>query len=203
MTLRTAAVAALMLCCLALAACGSQDEDGGRAAREGGDAPAAGESVKIYPDPAPGGKTAEKRSPETEAEPKAAAKPPAKGAMDTKASHQGTIRIGAERLYAAYGGNADEADKVYLGKRVAVTGEIWRVVVEARDSFGKLGVVRHPYVTFKSGSDFGTVQCFFEPEDADVLRGLRPGRTVTIIGECAGRKGFVQNVHVRASRLAL
>lgn len=97
-----------------------------------------------------------------------------------------TINVSAEQLYSSYTENTVNADNLYKGKYLSVTGTITDI--------GQDLVTKKPCVSLDSGSEYGLypVQCFF-PSSSDDLANLRDGETVTIVGKCSGYNiAFVQ-----------
>lgn len=83
------------------------------------------------------------------------------------------INVTAVKIVADFLANEDSANKVYLNKAIAITGE----VIEARkNQDGK------PTVTLKSGDSFSNIYCTLK-DDAGEIQG---GTTVTVKGICTG-----------------
>ena len=82
------------------------------------------------------------------------------------------INITAKQIVKNFQANEDSANKLYLNKALAITGE----VIEAKkNQDGK------PTVTLKSDDSFSNIYCTLKDEVA-----LQNGSTVTIKGICTG-----------------
>ena len=89
--------------------------------------------------------------------------------------------ISAEEFYKAYQSNEAEADKLYQGKIVIVTG-----TVGTTSTLGE-GMGR-PAVILVDAHQKPIVNCFgFANEDKDAISKLKPGQKVTIKGKCMGK----------------
>ena len=83
------------------------------------------------------------------------------------------ITITAKQIVQNFQANEDSANKIYLNKAIAITGE----VIEAKkNQDGK------PTVTLKSDDSFSNIYCTLK-DDAAVIPS---GKTVTIKGICTG-----------------
>ena len=104
-------------------------------------------------------------------------------AMDEKrAEREGpTITISAEDLYKAYQSNEAEADKLYQGKIVIVTGTVG--TTSAPDE----GMGR-PAIILVDAHQKPIVNCFgFATDEKDAIKKLKPGQKVTVKGKCMGK----------------
>ncbi|MFN0291335.1 OB-fold protein [Pedobacter helvus] len=85
------------------------------------------------------------------------------------------LKITAASLYSAYDTNEIDADNLYKGKKILVTGTINDIGVD---------VLGDGYITL-STAGYGDVQCIYsEKSDAS---GYRKGTKVTLIGVCKGK----------------
>lgn len=83
------------------------------------------------------------------------------------------INVTAVKIVADFLANEDSANKVYLNKAIAITGE----VIEAKkNQDGK------PTVTLKSNDSFSNIYCTLK-DDAGQIQG---GTTITVKGICTG-----------------
>jgi hypothetical protein len=83
------------------------------------------------------------------------------------------ISISAKDIVKNFQANEDSANKLYLNKAIAITGE----VIEAKkNQDGK------PTVTLKSDDSFSNIYCTLKDEVAPI----QSGATVTIKGICTG-----------------
>lgn len=83
------------------------------------------------------------------------------------------ISITAVQIVQDFTANEDSANKVYLNKAIAITGE----VIEAKkNQDGK------PTVTLKSNDSFSNIYCTLK-DDAGQIQG---GTTITVKGICTG-----------------
>lgn len=89
----------------------------------------------------------------------------------------------AEDLWKAYDENEVNADNIYKGNFVALTGTISNI---GTDAFSGA-----PCVSLESGDEFGLypIQCFFPKNgsETDAIAALADGDTVTIYGKCTGK----------------
>jgi hypothetical protein len=91
------------------------------------------------------------------------------------------IAVTAAKLIEAYDRNEREADELYLGKHLKVTG----VVAGMRRHYD--GRVQ---MDLKESSKRGLVQCLFDFSDERRL-GIQIGDKVTVAGQCDGKHGEV------------
>lgn len=101
-------------------------------------------------------------------------------AMESKrVEREGTgITISAEDLYKAYESNEADADKLYQGKTLIVSG-----TVGDTDTPG-VGNAAVTLVAQKSAA----IQCFgFAADQKDAISKLKTGQTVSVKGKCVGR----------------
>ena len=106
-----------------------------------------------------------------------------KKAMDEKrAEREGPgVSISAEDLHRAYQTSEADADKLYQGKIVIVTGTVG--TVSAPDE----GMGR-PAVILVDARQKEIVNCFGFPAEArDAIKKLKPGQKVTVKGKCMGK----------------
>jgi len=106
-----------------------------------------------------------------------------KKAMDEKrAEREGPgVNISAEDLHKAYQTNEAEADKLYQGKTVIVTGTVG--TISAPDE----GLGR-PALILVDARQKEIVNCLgFSADDRDAIRKLKPGQKVTVKGKCMGK----------------
>jgi tRNA_anti-like len=83
------------------------------------------------------------------------------------------ISVTAVKIVGDFLANEDSANKVYLNKAIAITGE----VIEAKkNQDGK------PTVTLKSNDSFSNIYCTLK-DDAGQIQG---GTTITVKGICTG-----------------
>jgi len=88
------------------------------------------------------------------------------------------ITISAEDLYKAYQSNEADADKLYQGKMLIVSGTVGDTDTPA---------VGNPAVTL-SAEKSAAIQCFgFAADQKDAISKLKTGQTVTVKGKCMGR----------------
>jgi len=104
-----------------------------------------------------------------------------KKAMNEKRTErEGTgITISAEDLYKAYEANEADADKLYQGKVVIVTGTV------GTSSPGTYG---NPAVILIDAKQKPIVNCFgFAKDDKEAIAKLKTGQKVTVKGKCMGK----------------
>jgi hypothetical protein len=88
------------------------------------------------------------------------------------------VTISAEDLYKAYDSNEADADKLYQGKILIVSGTVGDTDTPA---------VGNPAVTL-SAQKSAAIQCFgFAADQKDAVSKLKTGQTVTVKGKCMGR----------------
>ncbi len=87
------------------------------------------------------------------------------------------IEVTANELWSAFDENEVNAEQVYNGKKVRITG-----VISDINSSGAL--VDANVLLLVDGSYFGCVQCNFGSKNADMLSTLHKGDSVTIEGTC-------------------
>lgn len=92
------------------------------------------------------------------------------------------IAVSSQDLYTAYEENKVNADNLYKGKILAVTGEITDITQDL--------ITKNPCIKLDTGDTYGiyTIQCFFKDNDDTnaYIAELRDGQTVTIYGKCTG-----------------
>jgi len=106
-----------------------------------------------------------------------------KKSMDEKrAEREGPgITISAEDLFRAYQANEADADKLYQGKIVILTGTV------GTTSTPEAGMGR-PAVILVDSRQQAIVNCFgFAPSDREAIAKLRNGQKVTVKGKCMGK----------------
>ncbi len=96
--------------------------------------------------------------------------------MPSMASQKADLEITATALFEAYDTDEASANERYLGKVLAVQGQV-RQAQTLPD-----GTVK---VLLETEQDFG-VLCEFDPNTQHARTAFSPGETVTIKGECAG-----------------
>ncbi len=96
--------------------------------------------------------------------------------MPSMAGQKADLEITATALFEAYDTDEASANERYLGKVLAVQGQV-RQAQTLPD-----GTVK---VLLETGQDFG-VLCEFDPNTQHARTAFSPGETVTIKGECAG-----------------
>jgi len=104
-------------------------------------------------------------------------------AMDEKrAEREGPpITVSAEELYKAYQSNEAEADKLYQGKIVIVTGTV------GTTSAPEEGMGR-PAVILVDAHQKTIVNCFgFATDEKDAISKLKTGQKVSVKGKCMGK----------------
>jgi hypothetical protein len=98
-------------------------------------------------------------------------------AMDAKrAEREGPgITISGEDLYRAYESNEAEADKLYQGKTLIVTGKVGPIDATI------------PTVYLMDARQKPNIFCDFARDQKDAVSKLEFGQTVTVKGKCAGK----------------
>jgi hypothetical protein len=91
--------------------------------------------------------------------------------------------VTAVQLFADYEANATESDAKYLGKTIAVTGEIKEITTEGANI----------KIILQTGKDFSVV-CSLDPKPAEAhaRTDFAMGETVTMKGKCDGLNLDVQ-----------
>ncbi len=85
------------------------------------------------------------------------------------------LKINAIDLANTYKANEINADKLYKGRMVEMTG----VVYDISDMLGSQSITIE-------GQDYNNVLCFFKPNQKDKLGTLQKGQTITLIGVVDG-----------------
>ena len=99
-----------------------------------------------------------------------------KAMEEKRIEREGTgITVSAEDLYKAYDSNEAEADKLYQGKIVIVTGKIG--IIDAKI----------PVVYLMDARQKANILCDFTRDQKDAVSKLEFGQTVTVKGKCAGK----------------
>lgn len=96
--------------------------------------------------------------------------------MPSMARQKADLEISASALYEAFDTDESSANTRYLGKILAVQGQVRQAQVLPD------GTVK---VVLETGRDFG-VLCEFAPNTLHARTTFEPGETVTLKGECAG-----------------
>jgi hypothetical protein len=88
------------------------------------------------------------------------------------------ITVSAEDLYKAYESNEADADKLYQGKTLIVSGTVGDTDTPAAGN---------PAVTLVAGKSVA-IQCLgFASGQKDAISKLKPGQSVSVKGKCMGR----------------
>ena len=105
-----------------------------------------------------------------------------KAMNEKRAEREGPgITISADDLSKAYQANESDADKLYQGKIVIVTGTVGTVSTPA-EGMGR------PAIVLVDGNQKPIVNCFgFAAAARDAIAKLRPGQKVTVKGNCVGK----------------
>jgi len=89
------------------------------------------------------------------------------------------VPISAKDLYRAYESNEAEADKLYQGKMVIVTGTVGTTSTPA---------MGRPAIVLIDDQQKPIVNCFgFSSDATDAIAKLKSGDKVTVKGKCMGR----------------
>lgn len=88
-------------------------------------------------------------------------------------------KIDYKKLFNDYEENAINADSVYKGKLLMVTGKVDNIYRE---------ITGEPYITFNIGGEysFKTIRLTFKKSEESSVANLKKGQTVDIVGRCAG-----------------
>src|SRR5260370_2502410 len=105
-----------------------------------------------------------------------------KAADEKRAEREGPgVTISAEDLYKAYQSNEADADKLYQGKIVIVTGTV------GTTSTPDEGMGR-PAIILVDAHQKPIVNCFgFATDDKNAISKLKPGQKVSVTGKCMGK----------------
>ena len=105
-----------------------------------------------------------------------------KGMEEKRAEREGPgITISAEDLYKAYESNEAEADKLYQGKILIVTGTVGTISAPA-EGMGRAAVI------LVDAHQKEMVNCFgFAASDKDAISKLKTGQKITVKGKCMGK----------------
>ena len=105
-----------------------------------------------------------------------------KAMSEKRAEREGPgVSISAKELYRSYESNEAEADKLYQGKLVIVTGTV------GTTSTPEQGLGR-PAIVLVDEQDKPIVNCFgFSEDTKNAIAKLKRGDKVTIKGKCMGR----------------
>jgi hypothetical protein len=89
------------------------------------------------------------------------------------------IKLQAEILRQAYKANEVNADNLYKGKLVEISGNV--------DSIGK-DITDEAYVTFQTNESvaFDKVQCMFNKSEESILAQLKKGQAIKVQGTVSG-----------------
>lgn len=115
--------------------------------------------------------------------------------IDSNKEEVEVISVSAEDLWNSYEENSVNADTLYKGKMLSVTGTISDITQDA--------LTKNPCIALSTGDSFNLypIQCFFGGSDDTVatISELRDGQEVTIVGKCQG----VSIVHVQLANCTL
>ena len=105
-----------------------------------------------------------------------------KAMTEKRAEREGSpITISAEDLYKAYESNAAEADKLYQGKIVIVTGTV------GTTSTPDEGMGR-PAIILVDAHQKPIVNCFgFATDNKEAISKLKTGQKISVKGKCMGK----------------
>jgi len=92
------------------------------------------------------------------------------------------IRISAEDLSKAYESNEAEADKLYQGKTLIVTGKVGTIDAKIL------------VVLLMDARQKPNILCGFAADQKGAVSKLEPGQMVTVKGECGGKGKFLGSV---------
>lgn len=98
------------------------------------------------------------------------------GGGKNSVQNEKAIEVSASDLQNAYSANKVNADSIYKGKLLAVTGEI--------EDIGQDLVEKKPCISISTGNV--PIQCFFENDDNGYIASLKDGESVMIFGTCDG-----------------
>jgi hypothetical protein len=99
------------------------------------------------------------------------------GSLDsTNEKATDAIKISAEDLYKAYNSNEADADELYKGKMLIVTGTVGGAETRTREV--TLVDARHEVLVYCLG---------FATDQEDAISKLKAGQTVSVKGKCMGR----------------
>ena len=103
-----------------------------------------------------------------------------KATESKRIEREGTgITISAEDLFMAYESNEAEADKLYQGKIVIVTGKVGDTQTPE---------IGNPAVTLIDARPKPIVQCLgFAADQKEAVSKLKTGQTVSVKGKCMGK----------------
>ena len=140
--------------------------------------------VKSEPGPEPVMDTEPEPAPETEIEPVAEVE--AEPAEPESELAPGLIEVSIEGLYTAFAANKEAADARYKGKKLKVTGLLYRTVINEN-----LDVA---YIILTSDKNYGDwkVSCTFNKEHEGEMRRLEEEQMVTVQGNYDGYRANVQ-----------
>jgi hypothetical protein len=102
--------------------------------------------------------------------------PSSEEARPSKGSQASEIEITADALHAAYVENGAAGDKRFRGQLLTVNGR-----VNDLQMFGD-----RPVINLVASKGRGVIQCYFEPEQAEAVKKITPGKQVKIQGRCDG-----------------
>lgn len=92
------------------------------------------------------------------------------------------LEISSIDLWDAYSANKVNADILYKGQLLSITGEITDI--------GQDLITKYPCISLSSGDPYSlnAIQCFFpgDTDDMDAIAQLEDGQTITITGICKG-----------------
>lgn len=99
---------------------------------------------------------------------------------ESSASASEYIQISARELLNAYNANEVNADNLYGGKLLLVTGTVKNIGKDILDNV---------YITVSDGAEYEliSVQCYFsDAKEIDKVAALSEGQTVNVLGTCDG-----------------
>jgi hypothetical protein len=106
----------------------------------------------------------------------------------TETVKEEAIKVSAESLYQSYKENTVNADNIYKGKLVTISGTIGTIGKDIMDD---------PYVTLKADQYFSNVQCFVDKNDTEISS-LKPDQSITMEGRV---DGYLMNVIVKKCKI--
>jgi len=104
------------------------------------------------------------------------------GTESTPEPTETPIVVTAADFYKAYADNEVNADKLYNGKSIEITGVVDQVTV----TLGTMQVI----LDDGDPMNFMAIYCNFKDSEEDAVAKLSAGDSVTIIGECTGKAIF-------------
>jgi hypothetical protein len=98
------------------------------------------------------------------------------------------IEITVRKLVEAFKLNELQADNMYKGKTLKVTGKVVQV---RKDFYGKY------YIEVEGESKYRTIDVYVQDSQLSIIANLTVGQTVTVIGQCDGYR--LGRVYIRNS----